>query len=50
MKGEHITKSRIINSIICILGICLVSNPNINVEDPFMHIVGCISILICSIV
>ncbi|CAD8131178.1 unnamed protein product [Paramecium sonneborni] len=50
MKREHITKSRFINSIICIVGITLASNPTINVEDPFMHIIGCLSILICSVV
>ncbi|CAD8193465.1 unnamed protein product [Paramecium pentaurelia] len=50
MKREHITKSRLINSIICIVGIGLVSNPTLSTEDPFMHIIGCFSILLCSIV
>lgn len=50
MKREHITKSRLINSIICIVGIGLVSNPTFSVEDPLMHIIGCLSILVCSVV
>ena len=50
MNSERITKSRLINSFICIIGIILVVNPTITVEDPFMHIVGCLSILICSVI
>ncbi|CAD8110226.1 unnamed protein product [Paramecium sonneborni] len=50
MNGERITKSRFLNSIICIIGIVLVVNPTITVEDPFMHIIGCSCILICSVI
>lgn len=50
MNREKITKSRLLNSIICIIGIVLIVNPTLTVDDPFMHIIGCLSILICSVI
>ncbi|CAD8076451.1 unnamed protein product [Paramecium primaurelia] len=50
MNRERITKSRFLNSIICIIGIVLVVNPTVTVDDPLMHIVGCLCILICSVI
>lgn len=50
MNRERITKSRLLNSFICIIGIALIVNPTVTVEDPFMHIIGSLCILICSVI
>lgn len=50
INKERITKSRLFNSIVCIIGITLIVNPTVNVENPLMHIIGCICVLWCSII
>ncbi|CAD8104327.1 unnamed protein product [Paramecium sonneborni] len=50
MNKERITKSRLFNSILCIIGVTLIANPSIQSQDPLQHVIGCVSILICSIV
>ncbi|CAD8193339.1 unnamed protein product [Paramecium pentaurelia] len=50
MNKEGITKSRLFNSILCIIGVILIANPSFQSKDPIQHIIGCLCILICSII
>ncbi|CAD8184110.1 unnamed protein product [Paramecium pentaurelia] len=50
VNKEPITKSRMINTFICIIGIVLIVNPKLSQENDMQRIIACLSVLICSIV
>ncbi|CAK93526.1 unnamed protein product (macronuclear) [Paramecium tetraurelia] len=50
MNKEGITKSRLFNSILCIIGVILIANPQLKSQDQLQHVIGCLCILACSII
>ncbi|CAK89954.1 unnamed protein product (macronuclear) [Paramecium tetraurelia] len=50
VNKEPLTKSRMINTLICIIGIVLIVNPKISQDNDMKRIMGCLSVLVCSII
>ncbi|CAD8109753.1 unnamed protein product [Paramecium sonneborni] len=49
VNKEPITKSRMINTFICIIGIVLIMNPKLSQKNDMQRIIACLSVLLCSV-